>query len=190
MFLAGRTEGAWIEPVYHESYTNGITSSCVLHFKMKSKMVYKCFWNECWINKLTRSWNEMRWGGTTVSCISHYSTAVSLSLKAFCYQFDAFHVTLHELNNFWHGTYQSLAVMAIHKQPFYISSLLCNWQTPNCCFSSPIKWSAARCDYWARQCHPTWRTSNTTVVAVLSLGTCGWDPSPYFLLFCWPYISV
>ena len=156
---------------------------------MKSKMIYKCFCNECSINKLTRSWNEMEWEGTTVSCISHYSTAVALSLNAFCYQFDAFHITLHELNNF--GTVHT---GLLHSWPFTNSHfqflIIVHWQTPNCCLGNPIKQSATRCNYSARQCHPTWRTSNTIVVAVLSLRTCGWDPPPYFFMFCWPCISV
>ena len=62
VFLAGCTKGAWIKPNYHQTYTNGITSTFILHFKMKRKMVHKRFYDGCSINKHLRSWNEMRSG--------------------------------------------------------------------------------------------------------------------------------
>jgi hypothetical protein len=116
MCLTGHTEGAWIKTIYHQTYANGIAPTFILHFKMKHKMVYKRCYDECSINKLTRSWNEMR-SSYRVMCISLLHCAIitfnHILLAVWCIS----HISAW-VDKFWNGTNQSLAAATIHKQLF------------------------------------------------------------------------
>ena len=83
---------------------------------------------------------------------------------------------------YWHGTNQSFAATTVHKQPFPVphycaidrlASVASAAQSNDLLQGVIIEHDSAT---------PTWRTSKTIVVAVLSLGTCGQDSPPCCLV--------